>query len=77
MEDTNDLAVLDEILTAIQRDHGQDMHSAPVLGMLAAIDAIFFAGLRTIVSFAAPAIAWLAGIYTGRGVRWLLGKLGL
>ena len=45
-----------------------------VLGL---IDAIFFAGLRTIVPFAAPAIAWVLAVWCGRGVRLVTLKLAL
>ncbi len=45
--------------------------------LLGLTDAIFFAGFRTIVPFAAPALAWLAGIVTGRGLRWMLLRFGL
>lgn len=43
--------------------------------ILAVLDAIFFAGLRIIVPFAAPAIGWLAGVFAGRGTKWLLRSL--
>lgn len=45
--------------------------------LLGLIDAIFFAGFRTIVPFAAPALAWLAGIFIGRGFRWMLPGFGV
>lgn len=45
--------------------------------LLGLTDAIFFAGFRTIVPFAAPALAWLAGIFTGRGLRCVLVRIGL
>ena len=48
--------------------------TVPVV-LLGALDAIFFAGLRTIVPFSAPALAWIAGIYFGRGARWIAQKL--
>ena len=39
--------------------------------LLALCDAIFFAGLRTIVPFAAPAIAWICSVFIGRWLKWI------
>lgn len=40
--------------------------------VLAGLDAILFSTLRTIVPFAAPAIAWILAIYVARAGRWLV-----
>ena len=39
--------------------------------LLGLCDAIFFAGLRTIVPFAAPALAWIGSVFIGRWLRWI------
>ncbi len=39
--------------------------------LLALCDAIFFAGLRTIVPFATPALAWICSVFIGRWLRWI------
>lgn len=44
--------------------------SAPLL-LLVALDTIIFTQLRTIVPFAAVALAWLGGVVCGRAMRWL------
>jgi CHASE2 domain-containing sensor protein len=49
--------------------------SAIPVAILGALDAIFFAGSRTIIPFAAPALAWVAAVLLGRGVRATLAIL--
>lgn len=56
------------------RTSGWLTSTLPVV-LLGALDAIFFAGLRTIVPFAAPALGWIAGIFTGRASRWLVQRV--
>lgn len=49
------------------------MGSLPML-LFAAVDAIIFTQLRTIMPFAAAALAWLGGVICGRILGWIVGR---
>lgn len=68
------MSLLGLVLGWRYRTSGWLTSTLPV-ALLAALDAIFFAGLRAIVPFAAPALGWIAGIFTGRVSRWLLQRI--
>lgn len=56
------------------RSTGWITSTLPVV-LLAAVDAIFFAGFRTIVPFAEPALAWITAVLLGRLTRWTIRRL--
>lgn len=65
------MALAGFLLGWLFRASGWITSTLPIV-VLAGLDAIHFSALRTIVPFAAPAVAWILAIYVARGLRWLV-----